>query len=124
MSVSQGHTLAALMPIATIQRGLTTVHVNLDSLGVEQNARVSVTFENIVLRRLIFFNFELSFKTRRPTHLLLFLQLLVFLMTKLLKITIHETLSLCLRDLPRFWLQKTTQISVLIIQDIILNLIK
>ena len=124
MSVSQGHTLAALMPIATIPRGLTTVHVNLDSLGVEQNARVSVTFENIVLRRLIFFNFELSFKTRRPTHLLLFLQLLVFLMTKLLKITIHETLSLCLRDLPRFWLQKTTQISVLIIQDIILNLIK
>ena len=85
MSVSQGHTLAALMPIATIPRGLTTVHVNLDSLGVEQNARVSVTFENIVLRRLIFFNFELSFKTRRPTHLLLFLQLLVFLMTKLLK---------------------------------------
>ena len=124
MSVSQGHTLAALMPIATIPRGLTTVHVNLDSLGVEQNARVSVTFENIVLRRLIFFNFELSFKTRRPTHLLLFLQLLVFLMTTLLKITIHETLSLCLRDLPRFWLQKTTQISVLIIQDIILNLIK
>ena len=124
MSVSQGHTLAALMPIATIPRGLTTVHVNLDSLGVEQNARVSVTFENIVLRRLIFFNCELSFKTRRPTHLLLFLQLLVFLMTKLLKITIHETLSLCLRDLPRFWLQKTTQISVLIIQDIILNLIK
>ena len=124
MSVSQGHTLAALMPIATIPRGLTTVHVNLDSLGVEQNARVSVTFENIVLRRLIFFNFELSFKTRRPTHLLLFLHLLVFLMTKLLKITIHETLSLCLRDLPRFWLQKTTQISVLIIQDIILNLIK
>ena len=124
MSVSEGHTLAALMPIATIPRGLTTVHVNLDSLGVEQNARVSVTFENIVLRRLIFFNFELSFKTRRPTHLLLFLQLLVFLMTKLLKITIHETLSLCLRDLPRFWLQKTTQISVLIIQDIILNLIK
>ena len=105
MSVSQGHTLAALMPIATIPRGLTTVHVNLDSLGVEQNARVSVTFENIVLRRLIFFNVELSFKTRRPTHLLLFLQLLVFLMTKLLKITIHETLSLCLRDLPRFWLQ-------------------
>ena len=124
MSVSQGHTLAALMPIATIPRGLTIIHVNLDSLGVEQNARVSVTFENIVLRRLIFFNFELSFKTRRPTHLLLFLQLLVFLMTKLLKITIHETLSLCLRDLPRFWLQKTTQISVLIIQDIILNLIK
>ena len=54
MSVSQGHTLAALMPIATIQRGLTTVHVNLDSLGVEENARVSVTFENIVQRRLIF----------------------------------------------------------------------
>ena len=54
MSVSQGHILAALMPIATISRGLTTVHVNLDSLGVEQNARVSVTFENIVLRRLIF----------------------------------------------------------------------
>ena len=54
MSVSQGHIRAALMPIATIPRGLTTVHVNLDSLGVEQNARVSVTFENIVLSRLIF----------------------------------------------------------------------
>ena len=53
MSVSQGHTLAALMPIATIPRGLTTVHVNLDSLGVEENARVSVTFKNIVQRRLI-----------------------------------------------------------------------
>ena len=47
MSVLQGHTLAALMPIATIPRGLTTAHVNLDSLGVEENARVSVTFGNI-----------------------------------------------------------------------------
>ena len=51
-SVSQGHTLAALMPIATIPRGLTTVHVNLDSLGVEENARVSVTFGNIEQRRI------------------------------------------------------------------------
>ena len=50
MSVSEGHTLAALMPIATIPRGLTTVHVNLDSLGVDENARVSVIFENIEQR--------------------------------------------------------------------------
>ena len=54
MSVSEGHTLAALMPIATIPKGLTTVHVNLDSLGVEENARVCVTFENIEQRRRIF----------------------------------------------------------------------
>ena len=52
MSVSQGHIRAALMPIATIPRGLTTVHVNLDSLGVEENARVSVTFGNIEQRRI------------------------------------------------------------------------
>ena len=54
MSVSEGHTLAALMPIATIPKGLTTVHVNLDSLGVEENARVCVTFENIEQGRRIF----------------------------------------------------------------------
>ena len=53
MSVSEGHTHAALMPIAT-PKGLTTVHVNLDSLGVEETARVSVTFENIEQRRRIF----------------------------------------------------------------------
>ena len=54
MSVSEGHTLAALMPIATIPKGLTTVHVNLDSLGVEENAWVCVTFENIEQMRWIF----------------------------------------------------------------------
>ena len=53
MSVSEGHTLAALMPIAIIPRGLTTEHVNLDSLGVEENARVSVIFENIEQRRIL-----------------------------------------------------------------------
>ena len=54
MSVSEGRTLAALMPIATTPKGLTTVHVNLDSLGVEETARVSVTFENIEQRMRIF----------------------------------------------------------------------
>ena len=54
MSVSKGHTLAALMPIATIPKGLTTVHVNLDSLAVEETARVSVTVENIEQMRWIF----------------------------------------------------------------------
>ena len=58
MSVSEGHTLAALMPIATIPKGLTAVHVNLDSLAVEENARVSITlrmlskgggFSNLIL---------------------------------------------------------------------------
>ena len=39
MSVSEGYTLAALMPIATIPKGLTAVHVDLDSLEVEENAR-------------------------------------------------------------------------------------
>ena len=63
MSVSKGHTLAALMPIATIPKGLTTVHVNLDSLGVEETARVSVTVENIEQMRW-FFNLELSDKTK------------------------------------------------------------
>ena len=55
MSVSEGHTLAALMPIATIPKGLTTVHVNLDSLGVKENAKVSVTFEDIEQRRQTFY---------------------------------------------------------------------
>ena len=54
MSVSKGHTHVALMPIATTPKGLTTVHVNLDSLGVEETARVSVTFENIEQRMRIF----------------------------------------------------------------------
>ena len=54
MSVWEGHTHAALMPIATTPKGLTTVHVNLDSLGVEETARVSVTFENIERRMRIF----------------------------------------------------------------------
>ena len=58
MSVSEGYTLAALMPIATIPKGLTAVHVNLDSLAVEENARVSITlrmlskgggFSNLIL---------------------------------------------------------------------------
>ena len=58
MSVSEGHALAALMPIATIPKGLTAVHVNLDSLAVEENARVSITlrmlskgggFSNLIL---------------------------------------------------------------------------
>ena len=48
--MSQGHTLAALMPIVTIPKGLTTAHVNLDSLGVRENAKVSVPFENIEQR--------------------------------------------------------------------------
>ena len=52
--VSQGHTLAALMPIVTIPKGLTTAHVNLDSLGVKENTRVSVTFETIEQRRQTF----------------------------------------------------------------------
>ena len=39
MSVSEGYPLAALMPIVTIPKGLTAVHVNLDSLAVEENAR-------------------------------------------------------------------------------------
>ena len=54
MSVSKGHTLAALMPIATIPKGLTTVHANLDSMGVEETARVSVTVENVEQMRRIF----------------------------------------------------------------------
>ena len=54
MRVSQGHTLASLMPIVTIPKGLTTVHVNLDSLGLKENARVCVTFENIEQRRQTF----------------------------------------------------------------------
>ena len=63
MSVSEGYTLAALMPIATIPKGFTAVHVNLDSLAVEENARVSIT-----LRRLSkgggFSNLILSDKTK------------------------------------------------------------
>ena len=61
MSVSEGHTLAALMPIATIPKGLTTVHVNLDSLGVEENARVSITLR-ILSKGSRFSNLELSDK--------------------------------------------------------------
>ena len=54
MSVSEGHTLAALMHIATIPKGLTTVHVNLDSLGVEENARVSISLRMLSKRKRIF----------------------------------------------------------------------
>ena len=63
MSVSEGHTLAALMPIATIPKGLTTVHVNLDSLGVEENARVSITLR-MLSKGSGFFNLELSDQTK------------------------------------------------------------
>ena len=42
MSVWEGHTLAAQMPIATIPKGLTTVHVNLDSLEMDKNVKVNV----------------------------------------------------------------------------------
>ena len=45
MSVSKGHTLAALMPIATIPKGLTTVHVNLDSLEMDENVKVNTGVE-------------------------------------------------------------------------------
>ena len=61
MSVSEGHTFAALMPIATIPKGLTTVHVNLDSLGVEENARVSITLR-MLSKGSGFSNLELSDK--------------------------------------------------------------
>ena len=54
MSVSEGHTLAALMPVATIPRGLTIVYVNLDSLGVEENARVSISLRMLSKRKWIF----------------------------------------------------------------------
>ena len=54
MSVSEGYTLAALMPIATIPKGLTTVHVSLSSLGVEDNVKVSVNFGNIEQRKRTF----------------------------------------------------------------------
>ena len=50
MSVSEGYTFAALMPIATIPKGLTTVHVSLSSLGVEE----SVNFGNIEQRERTF----------------------------------------------------------------------
>ena len=46
MSTSEGHTLAALMPMATIPKGLIIVHVNQDSLGVEENARMGLNFGN------------------------------------------------------------------------------
>ena len=45
--MSEGYTLAALMPIATIPKGFTAVHVNLDSLAVEENARVSITLRKL-----------------------------------------------------------------------------
>ena len=67
MSVSEGHTLAALMPIATIPKGLTTVHVNLDSLAVEETARVSVTVENIEqMRWILIWNFLIKQKLLLP----------------------------------------------------------
>ena len=63
MSVSEGHTLAALMPIGTIPKGLTTVYVNLDSLGVEENSRMSITLR-LLSKGGGFSNFELSDKTK------------------------------------------------------------
>ena len=63
MSVSEGHTLAALMPIATIPKGRTAVHVNLDSLAVEENARVSITLR-MLSKAGRFSNLILSDKTK------------------------------------------------------------
>ena len=44
MSVSKGYTNAVLMPFATIPKGRTTVHVNLDSLVMDENVKVNVAF--------------------------------------------------------------------------------
>ena len=63
MSVSEGHTLAALMPIATIPKGLTTVHVNLDSLEWKR-MRGYVLLLRILSKGGGFSNFELSDKTK------------------------------------------------------------
>ena len=49
MTMSEGHILAAL--IATITKGLRTVHVNLYSLRVEENARLGLHFGNTEQRR-------------------------------------------------------------------------
>ena len=42
MNVSEVYIIAVLMPIATTLKGLTTVHVNLDSLEMDENAKVIV----------------------------------------------------------------------------------
>ena len=41
-NVLVGYTNAALMHFATIPKGLTTVHVNLDSLEMDENVKVNV----------------------------------------------------------------------------------
>ena len=41
-NVFVGYTNAALMHFATIPKGLTTVHVNLDSLEMDKNVKVNV----------------------------------------------------------------------------------
>ena len=40
-----GHTNAALMGFAPISKGLTTVHVNLDSLEMDENVKVNTGVE-------------------------------------------------------------------------------
>ena len=42
MNVSEVYIIAVLMPIATTLKGLTTVYVNLDSLEMDENAKVIV----------------------------------------------------------------------------------
>ena len=44
-NVLVGYTNAALMHFATIPKGLTTVHVNLDSLEMDENVKVNVGVE-------------------------------------------------------------------------------
>ena len=44
-NVFVGYTNAALMHFATIPKGLTTVHVNLDLLEMEKNVKVNVGVE-------------------------------------------------------------------------------
>ena len=41
-NVFVGYTNAALMHFATIPKGLTSVHVNLDSLEMDENVKVNV----------------------------------------------------------------------------------
>ena len=44
-NVFVGHTNAALMGFAPISKGLTTVHVNLDSLEMDENVKVNTGVE-------------------------------------------------------------------------------
>ena len=44
-NVFVGYTNAALMHFATIPKGLTTVHVNLDLLEMDKNVKVNVGVE-------------------------------------------------------------------------------